>query len=460
VRQLMDYHEGLAELPRLRARIAEQEAALGQAQQSFQAAQGTKAEKQAGKNVRRLESDLREAREGLASMEGKLAAVEADPTLSALVRQHPGVGSAVLAETAKLHAGDEENRRLWREFLPSCQDEISRVYGRLGVRFDYTLGESFYEDRLGPLVDELIRRGIAKESDGAICIFLEGQQVPMIVRKQDGAFLYATTDLATLRYRMETWQPDAILYVVDHRQSLHFEQLFAAGRLLGCGDVDLRHVSFGTVLGEDGRPFRTRAGDTVGLEGLLDEAVRRAAEIVDANDQAKPNGPELPPDERKRVAETVGIAAIKYADLSQNRTSDYVFSYDKMLAMNGNTATYMQYAYARVRSIFAKGGVDVEALRSSGAPIRLDTPAERALAIELLRFAEALDLVVADYRPNQLTAYLFALANRYSTFFENCPVLRAESEDLRQSRLLLCDLTARTICQGLELLGISVVDRM
>ncbi len=375
-------------------------------------------------------------------------------------QEHRDIGIAVLAETARLHAGDEENRRLWREFLPFCEDEINRVYGRLGVRFDYSLGESFYEDRLGPLVEELIRRGIARESDGAICIFLEGQQVPMIVRKQDGAFLYATTDLATLRYRMETWQPDAILYVVDHRQSLHFDQLFAAGRLLGYGDVDLQHVSFGTVLGEDGRPFRTRAGDTVGLEGLLDEAVRRAAQIVEANDQSKPSGAELSPEERKRVAETVGIAAIKYADLSQNRTSDYVFSYDKMLAMTGNTATYMQYAYARVRSIFAKGNVDVDALRASGAPIRLGTPAERALALELLRFAEALDLVVADYRPNQLTAYLFELANCYSTFFENCPVLRAESEELRQSRLLLCDLTARTIRQGLDLLGISVVDRM
>jgi arginyl-tRNA synthetase len=219
-------------------------------------------------------------------------------------------------------------------------------------------------------------------------------------------------------------------------------------------------VSFGTVLGDDGRPFKTRSGDTVGLEGLLDEAVRRAGEIVNASDDAKPGGPELSPEERSKIAETVGIAALKYADLSQNRTSDYVFSYDKMLAMNGNTATYMQYAYARVRSIFAKGKVNVDALRASGAKVRLDTPAERALGLQLLRFGEALDLAVADYRPNQLTAYLFELANRYSTFFENCPVLRAESDELRQSRLLLCDLTARTIRQGLELLGISVVDRM
>ncbi len=209
-------------------------------------------------------------------------------------------------------------------------------------------------------------RGIARPSEGAVCIFLEGQKVPMIVRKKDGAFLYGTTDLATIRYRMETWRPDAVLYVVDHRQTLHFQQLFAAARLLGYADVELQHVSFGTVSGDDGRPFKTRSGDTVGLEGLLDEAVRRAAEIVAAGDDAKPDGPELSAPERHRIAETVGIAALKYADLSQNRTSDYVFSYDKMLAMNGNTATYMQYAYARVRSIFAKGNVEVDRLRASG----------------------------------------------------------------------------------------------
>ena len=202
---------------------------------------------------------------------------------------------------------------------------------------------------------------------------------------------------------MEQWRPDAILYVVDHRQGLHFQQLFAAARLLGYDEVELQHVSFGTVLGKDGRPFKTRAGDTVGLEGLLDEAVARAAAIVADNDDAKPDGPELSPDQRARVAETVGIGALKYADLSQNRTSDYEFSYDKMLAMNGNTATYMQYAYARVRSIFAKGKIDIEPLRAAAAPILLGTPAERALALELLRFGEALALAMADYRPNQLT---------------------------------------------------------
>ncbi len=377
-----------------------------------------------------------------------------------LMDEQPEINSAVLAETAKLHAGDVENRRLWEEFLPHCEDEIDRVFRRLDVKFDHTLGESFYEGRLALLVDELQQRGIARESDGAICVFIEGQKTPMIVRKSDGAFLYGTTDLATIQYRMETWRPDAILYVVDYRQSLHFQQLFAVAGMLGHDNVELQHVSFGTVLGNDGRPFKTRSGDTVGLEGLLDEAVRRALEIVSAGDDAKPDGPELSAEQRRQVAETVGIAALKYADLAQNRTSDYVFSYDKMLAMTGNTATYMQYAYARVRSIFAKGNVDVDALCNSGATILLDSPAERALALELLRFSEALDLTVADYRPNQLTAYLFDLANRYSTFFEQCHVLRAETDALRQSRLLLCDLTARTIQKGLELLGINVVEKM
>ncbi|MBN1394101.1 MAG: arginine--tRNA ligase [Pirellulales bacterium] len=378
----------------------------------------------------------------------------------AMMDERPELNDAVLAETAKLHAGDAENRRLWEEFLPHCEDEIERVYRRLDVKFDHTLGESFYEDRLAALVERLRRQDIATESDGALCIFIEGQKTPMIVRKSDGAFLYGTTDLATLEYRMAQWRPDAILYVVDHRQSLHFKQLFAAAKMLGYDDVELQHVSFGAVLGGDGRPFKTRSGDTVGLEGLLDEAVRRALEIVSANDDAKPDGPELDPQQRRQIAETVGIAALKYADLAQNRTSDYVFSYDKMLAMTGNTATYMQYAYARARSIFARGNVDVEPLRNSGAAIRLDSPAERALGLELLRFSEALDLTAADYRPNQLTSYLFELANRYSTFFEQCHVLRAETDELRRSRLLLCDLTARTIRKGLELLGISVAEKM
>lgn len=456
VRQLMDYFEARESLPKLEERLAERLAAIKQERQQV----GPKPDKKRAAALRRLEGNVQEAGEEILSQRAKIAALDADPALAALAAAHADIGECVLKETARLHAGDPENRRLWQEFMPHCLQEIERMYGRLDVQFDHSLGESFYEDRLAPIVEELSARGIARPSDGAVVVFLEGFDVPMVVRKQDGAFLYATTDLATIRYRMENWRPDAILYVVDHRQGLHFQLLFATARKMGYDGVELQHISFGTVLGDDGRPFRTRAGDTVGLEGLLDEAVRRAAAIVAASDDAKPDGPELSPQQRARIAETVGIAALKYADLSQNRTSDYVFSYDKMLAMTGNTATYMQYAYARVRSIFAKGGVEAEALRRSGAEIVLATPAERALGLELLRFSEALDLAMDDYRPNLLTAYLFDLANRYSTFFEQCPVLKADTPALRQSRLLLCDLTARTIQKGLELLGIHVVEKM
>jgi arginyl-tRNA synthetase len=458
VRQLMDYHESKERLPELEAGQRDREADLADKETKG----GPKPDKHAQALIRQAANKAQEGRDEIDALKRQVAEVENNEALHRLALSHHKIGASVLAETSRLHAGDADNLRLWREFMPYCLDEIDQVYRRLGVRFDETLGESFYHDMLPGVVEELRRREIAIQSEGAVCITrkLKGSSGTTIVQKTDGAFTYATTDLATLRYRMERWKPHAILYVVDHRQKLHFELLFDVARELGYKDVDLTHVSFGTVLGEDGRPFKTRSGDTVGLEGLLDEAVRRALEIVAANDDAKPEGPELSVAERAKIAETVGIGALKYADLSQNRTSDYVFSYEKMLAMTGNTATYMQYAYARVRSIFRKGGVDVDALRASGPPILLGTPAERALGLELLRFGEALDLAVADFRPSQLTGYLFELANRYSTFFENCPVLRAETEALRTSRLLLCDLTARTIQKGLELLGIDVVERM
>ena len=460
-RALMDYWQWKEDLPKDEQQLKEEQVRLEELERSLD----DKPDKKARKTIEKQRAKVEQGRSHVGFRQfwiGKMekGGVDVSPDVSQDIPDHQHIREDVLAETVRLHEGDEENLRLWREFMPACQEEIDGIYRRLDVTFDHTLGESFYQDRLEGIVDELLREGIARESDGAICVFLDGHDVPMLVRKKDGAFLYATTDVATLRYRVETFKPDAILYVVDHRQGLHFDQLFAVAGSMGFGNVELRHVSFGTVLGEDGRPFKTRSGDTVGLEGLLDEATRRAAEIVAANDDAKPKGPELSADERARVAESVGIGALKYADLSQNRTSDYMFSYEKMLAMNGNTGAYMQYAYARVRSIFARGGVDIEALRASGTPIRLDSPAERALGLELLRFSEALDLVVADYRPNQLTGYLFELANRYSTFYEQCPVLKAESEPLRNSRLLLCDLTARTIRQGLELLGISVVEKM
>jgi arginyl-tRNA synthetase len=460
VRQLVDYFEAQESVPELLRRLSEKEHALAAQRAAAAPAPGQKADKKLREAAQKLAASVREIVEEVATAEKKIAAVDDDPLLAEIAADRGEIRRGVLAETAKLHVGDAENVRLWREFMPYCLAEIDRIYRRLEVRFDHTLGESFYQEMLPGVVEELCRRDIAKESQGAVCVFLEGQLAPMIVQKQDGAFLYATTDLATIRYRMEQWRPDAILYVVDHRQAMHFQQLFGVARLLGFDKVELEHVSFGTVLGKDGKPFKTRAGDTVGLEGLLDEAVFRAARIVAENDDAMPDGQELSPEQRACVAETVGIGALKYADLSQNRTSDYEFDYDKMLAMNGNTATYMQYAYARVRSIFAKGGVDIEQLRASAPAITLGSPAERALALELLRFGDALALAMTDYRPNQLTAYLYDLANCFSTFFEKCHVLRAETPELRDSRLLLCDLTARTIQKGLELLGIGVEEKM
>jgi arginyl-tRNA synthetase len=459
VHQLVAYHEGRRQLAELLAEVVRREEEL-QRESAAADAGDAAAEKKAAKALKRLQSALAQSRQALASLQKRLAVVEGDPQLARWAKEHPGIEQAVLAETAKLHAGDADNLRLWREFMPPCLEAIEVIYRRLGVRFDHALGESFYHDRLAGVAEDLQRRGLARESDGALCVFLEGSPAPMIVRKKDGAFLYATTDLATIQYRVQTWKPDAMLYVVDHRQSLHFEQLFAAARLWGYGDVEFQHISFGTVLGDDGRPFKTRSGDTVGLGGLLDEAVLRAQRIVSENDDANPAGPQLSPRQRQQVAESVGIAALKYADLSHNRTSDYVFSYDKMLAMNGNTATYMQYAYARVRSIFRKGEVDVDALRRSGARIQLSSPAEQLLGRQLLRFEEALSAAVADYRPNQLTSYLFDLANAYSTFFDQCPVLKAETAEQRSSRLLLCDLAACTLKQGLDLLGIPVVEQM
>jgi arginyl-tRNA synthetase len=250
---------------------------------------------------------------------------------------------------------------------------------------------------------------------------------------------------------------------VDHRQSDHFKLLFAAARKWGVTGVEFEHVAFGTVLCEDGKPFKTRSGASVGLAGLLDEAVERAYTIVSQNDASRPE-PLLSEEERRQVAERIGIGAIKYADLAHNRTSDYVFSYDKMLAMTGNTAAYMQYSYARVKSIFAKAiadcGLQTADWQNANVKDSVGTGQERALAVALLQFAETLDRVMTDYRPNHLTAYLFELASRYSEFFENCPVLKAETDDLRISRLKLCDLTARTIERGLSLLGIEVVARM
>ena len=395
-----------------------------------------------------------------------------DPEAAALAARYPEASREVLAETAKLHEGDPENRALWEQFMPFCRSEIDRIFSRLDVSFDHALGESFFQPMLAGVVADLMADPAvrARESRGAIGIFLNGEDAPpFLIRKADGAFLYATTDLATIKWRMEHWKPDRVLYVVDSRQSPHFEQLFATAKLWGCGDrrridgVEFVHVAFGTVLGEDGKPFKTRAGDTVGLESLLDEGVERAGRMQHTGDETQSAGKDgrtgMDAAEQRHVAETVGIGAIKYADLSQNRTTDYVFSFDKMLQLTGNTAAYMQYAVARVEGIFSKGGIDRSALRQSVESVSLSTPQERVLAMELVRFGEALEDVEIDYRPNVLTAWLYELAGCYSSFYDALPVLKADGAE-RTSRLALCDLTGRILRQGLELLGIGTVEKM
>ena len=364
------------------------------------------------------------------------------------------VETAARVETAKLHAGDPENRELWAQFMPHCLKALNAVYERLGVTFDVELGESFYDPMLAGVVEELEAKGLAVESERATVVFTEGSKTPFLVRKSDGAYNYATTDLATVRYRAETWNPDQVLYVVDHRQGDHFKQLFAVARRWGYDGVDLEHVAFGTILGHDRRPFKTREGDVVGLESLLAEGVAEAQKLV------QEKSPELDETAQRKVAEVVGIGAIKYADLSQNRLSDYVFDWDKMLAMNGNTGAYLQYAYARIQSIFRKGEITPEIVRGQAPTIFLSNPAERALGVRLLRLPETLELAASELKPNILTDYLFDLANTFSTFFEECPVLKAESPERRDSRLALCDLTARTLKFGLGLLGMDVIDRM
>lgn len=385
--------------------------------------------------------------------DGKPEEIAADPSIADLAAQYPDAGREVLLETARLHEGDADNRALWERFMPACLGDIERLYQRLDVRFDHTLGESFFQPFLAGVVDDLEAKGLARESRGAIGVFLDGDdKPPFLVRKADGAFLYATTDLATIRWRLEHWKPDRILYVVDHRQGQHFDQLFETAKRWCVDRVDLVHVAFGTVLGDDGKPFKTRAGDTVGLESLLNEGVERAAALT-AGDEG------LSLEERRRVAETVGIGAIKYADLCQNRTTDYVFSYDKMLQLTGNTAAYMQYAVARVEGVLEKGGIDRGALRSTETPIVLADPKERALALEIARFGEVLEDVEADYRPNVLTAWLFDVAGCYSAFYDALPILKAPEPE-RSSRLALCDLTGRVLRTGLELLGIGTVRKM
>ena len=368
------------------------------------------------------------------------------------------------AELARLQRGDAENRTIWQKIIDLSLQEFGKTYQRLGVTFDHTFGESFYNPMLKDVVEELKRLGIARESESAICIFFEDNPelktaAPLIIQKADGAFLYGTTDMATLKYRLEQWHPHEIIYVTDARQQLHFKQVFAAARKWWKEVPDLRHVYFGSILGEDGKPLKTREGAPVKLADLLDEAEERALSVVTEKN------PELPVETRKQIARAVGVGAVKYADLSQNRTTDYMFSWSKMLAMTGNTAPYMQYAYVRVQSIFRKAGVweapqRPEARGTKAAPtLILNDSSELDLAKQILRFPETLQAVADDDKPNWLTAYLYDLAGKFSVFYDNCPVLQSE-EPTRSSRLLLCRLTADVMKRGLNLLGIDVIEQM
>lgn len=450
VNQLSDYHEACRKQPALEEQfenVAEQIAKLESSEDD---------PKKKKKALKKLKSEYGGLRETLAGMQSKRKTIDSDSELQKLAAEHADIARLSRLETAKLHSGDKENRALWHEFLPECLKALDHVYQKLGVSFDKTLGESFYQPMLADVVADLKKSGLATDSDGAICVFAEGNAAPFIVQKSDGAFTYATTDLATIRYRVEEFGTQVMLYVVDTRQSEHFNLLVDTARRWGYGDVDIQHVNFGTVLGDDRRPFKTRSGDTVGLESLLDEAVARAYDVVAENDPAG----NLDEDTRKAVAGAVGIGGIKYADLHHNRESDYVFSWDKMLAKNGDTATYIQYANARINGIFRKGEIDLTDLRAMADSVRLEHASERGLFLQVLSFGDALAVVEREMRPNMLTQFLFDTANRFSTFYQDCPVLKEADVAVRTSRLLLCDLTARTLTQGLALLGIDAPKQM
>jgi arginyl-tRNA synthetase len=373
------------------------------------------------------------------------------------------IADAYRNETVKLHQGDPENVGLWKQFMPACMEEVETIYRRLDVHFDHQYGESHYHSMLPAVVTSLLEKGIAQRSEGAVIIQGANNTVALI-QKRDGAYTYTTTDLATIRFRMDSWKPEAMLYVVDFRQGDHFKNLFAAARSWGFDKVELSHVSFGSVLGKDGKPLQTRAGGATELGALLDRAVHLGGQQYQETRLRRlalgQKVTELTDEEIDDIAETIGIGAIKYADLSQNRTSDYKYDEKKMLAMDGNTATYMQYAYVRCHGIFREGGIDESQFRTNPPPILLNTAHERALALQLLRFEEFLTSASEEYLPHYLTGYLWDLAKAYSGFFENCHVLKAETAELRASRLVLCDLTARTIQLTLKLLGIKTVERM
>jgi arginyl-tRNA synthetase len=361
-----------------------------------------------------------------------------------------------------LQSGDETTVALWRELVQESKKHFAGVYSILGVLLteeDYC-GESYYNPMLAPTTEELLSSGIAVESEGAICVFppgfkgQEGESVPLIVRKKDGGYGYDATDLAALRHRVRDLKATRLVYVTDSRQKQHFAMIFEAAKMAEwlSGGVVAEHVPFGTIMGEDGKPFKTRSGDTVRLQDLLSEALERARAVVDAKNS------DLGEDEKKKVAQAVGIGALKYADLSNDRIKDYVFSWDRMLAFDGNTAPYLLNAYVRIMSIFRKA-------TEAGLPVSKDAaaakaPEERELVIQVLKFNDVVEQVAKSLEPHRLCTYLYELASSFHHFYESCPVLGAPDEATKRSRLGLCAIVADAIKLGLGLLGIGVIDKM
>lgn len=372
--------------------------------------------------------------------------------VNALTKEDESLRDVCKAELVSLQKGDAENLAIWERCIELSKLGLQKIYDRLNVSFDYWLGESYYNDQLAPLVDDLIANGIAEESEGAICVFFRDDEKladkPALIRKSDGGFLYATTDLATIDYRISALGADAIWYVVGAPQQLHFDQIFSISAKRG-QTADLQFIAFGSILGKDRKMLRTRSGETVQLADVLAEAVDRAKLIIEVKN------PELPETEKNEIAEVIGIGSVKYAELSQFRMTDYIFDWDTMLSLKGNTAPYLLNAYVRTRAIFRKLGTPFV----KDGTIVLTEEAEKDLLLKLAQFAEIVPMVLVDFRPNALAAYLYEVATTYHKFWEACPVLREEG-DVRNTRLAICELTGRVLRCGLGLLGIRTTERM